>query len=178
MDPKKIITVLLAVFVILIWGLAIKRFADSGAGNARSQAPADGKGAGAFSEKLLKKLDILNSKLDFDILPDAFAAGAQARVHPENGQSKTPSLGPDRVAAPPYRLQGIVWDEKEPTAVLIKLYKLDPDDNTQKENSTFIIRPGDRIDYGEALSVTKDYVLIRIRNNKFKLWSNRWEKSE
>ncbi|MDD5067280.1 MAG: hypothetical protein PHF84_09565 [bacterium] len=178
MDPKKIITGGLALFVVLVWGLAVKRFADTQKPGTETNVSVKARSMNDLSEKLRKKLDILGSGIDLRLLPAVFGAGTSGPAGTKDGTSRPSSAGQNRITAPPYSLQGIVWDEKEPRAILVKLYRLDANDNSQKENSTFIIKPGDKIDYGEVLSITREYVMINIKNIKFKLWSNRWERSE
>ena len=80
-------------------------------------------------------------------------------------------------SSPAYLLQGIVWDETNPKAILIKS-KMYSDAGTMKIGETIIVIKNDTIDYGKVLDISENYVIITTYNNKFKLKSNLWEKTE
>ncbi len=83
----------------------------------------------------------------------------------------------DPIIAPAYLLQGIVWDEENPKAILIKS-KIYHDPGNMKIGETIIIEKNSPIDYGKVLDISENYVIITTYNKKFILKSNLWKKTE
>ncbi len=177
MDLKKIMVIFLSLFVIIIWGLTIHRFfiiKNSGKKEVVNPAPFNEQ---TSTQILMEKIKMLTIEFDFRLISNPFqilitqdlnAKGIRIR---QNGTSK-------KINSPPYMLQGIVWDENNPKAILVKTYKLNDVDKTDEVGTTIIITPGQTIDYGKVAEITRDWVIIHSQDAKFKLWSNRWEKVE
>ena len=114
-------------------------------------------------------------KIDFkkESISDPFRPFALDKSTYKQSIKKSPKESP--ITAPAYLLQGIVWDETNPKAILIKS-KIYKDKGKMKIGETIIAEKDTTIDYGKVLDISENYVIITTYNKKFKLRSNLWEK--
>ena len=100
-----------------------------------------------------------------------FNTGQGSRPQEDKGEK------PLAITAPAYLLQGIVWDENDPKAILVKS-RIFHEPGNMKIGETVIVRRGDSVDYGKIVDISDKYVIITTYNKKFKLKSNLWEEIE
>lgn len=173
MKSNKLVQIILIFFVALIWaGVFFRTFSilnqnDKISMKNKNDSP-------IYDSKIIQnKLNKLNISFNQKEMTDPFRSFSISKVFYK--KKKSASLKVKANITPAYLLKGIVWDETNPQAILIKS-KIYDKNGKSKIGETVIVSKNNSIDYGKVLDISENYVIIKTYNYKFKLWNNLWKK--
>ncbi len=172
MKSNKLVQIILIFLVALIWGGVF--FRTFSILNQNDKINIENKNdSPIYDSKIIKnKLKKLNINFN-QKTTDPFRSFSISKIF---YKKKSASLKvKTKIITPAYLLKGIVWDETNPQAILIKS-KIYDKNSKLKIGETVIVSKNNSIDYGKVLDISENYVIIKTYNYKFKLWSNLWKK--
>ncbi len=172
MKSNKTLQIILIIIVALIWAGVFFR-TSSVIKKDKDEIKKEEAAAPANQTIIRDKLNKLKINFKTTLITDPFRPFKIKNAYKQpTKQTKT-----NPIIAPAYLLQGIVWDEENPKAILIKS-KIYHGPGNMKIGETIIIEKNNPIDYGKVLDILENYVIITTYNKKFILKSNLWEKTE
>lgn len=171
MKENKLLQIVLIIIVGVVWiGVFFRIFSNMNVTNREQLETAANINVDYFL--INKKIEKLKINFQTEKIIDPFRAFPRQQkivFQPVKKEKKEESI-----SSPAYMLQGIVWEEKNPRAVIVKsrMYR---NSGRMKVGQTMIVEIGQSIDYGKVLDIAEKSIIISTYDKKFKLLRNLWQ---